>query len=234
MRKIVAISALSVLAAGTVAVGVYQMRDSGESMTADLERDLNLATTVQPTRTGIVSAIEMGRNGAPSGAAKGQRMVAPTKKRAPTQQPSPTVTEVAAVSPTFDPEPAPNAPPEAAPPAVSAAPAPTLMVADAPPDLSYPTPAPSTGGPSAGVGNDGERGNSGAGNGSNGRRGTLGGVIGVILRGGAAGEDHCEPNGRRRGDAIGTIGAVGGAILGGGAIPPGSIPGGPRSGGRRW
>ncbi|MEO7360256.1 MAG: hypothetical protein ABI120_08000 [Gemmatimonadaceae bacterium] len=234
MRKIIAISALSVFAAGTIAVGVFQTRDNGEPMTADLERDLSLATSVQPTRSAVVSALEQGRNGAPSGEAKGERMVVPTKKRAPSRQPSPTVTEVAAVASEVNPEPAPTAPPEVAPPTVSEAPAPSTTTADAAaPDLSYPTPAPPTGGPSAGAGNNDGRGSEDVGSGDHGRRGSgVVGVIGAILRGGSVGVDNCEPNGRRRG---GTMGAIGGTILGGGGMPRGSIPGGPRSGGnRRW
>lgn len=236
MRKIVAISALSVLAVGAVAAGTYQMRSSSEPMTADLERDLSLATNVQRARSGVVSAIEQGRNGAPSDQSKGERMVVPTKKRAPTRAPSPNVAEVASVAPDVNPEPAPQAPPEVAPPAASTAAAPATVVAEATvPDLSYPTPAPATGGPSAGTASDGNHGNGGVGAGEGGRRGpTMGGVIGAILRGGTAGVDNCEPNRRRTGDPVGTIGAVGGIILGGGGMPNGSIPGGPRGGGRRW
>lgn len=245
MRKVVAISALSVLAAGSVAVGVYQLRSPHESMTADLERDLSLANSVPQTRSGVVSALEQGRMGAPSGSAKGVRLAVPTKKPAASAAPSQTVAEVPAAPTVEAPEPAPNAPPTAGPVTTSPTPAPSSSTAvDAyPPDISYPTPAPTVGGPSAGNGNDGDRGNGSGtvGRGDEGHRGSgPTGVIGAILRGGMAGHDNCEPAGRRSprpGETgmPGAIGTIGGIIVSGGGMPTGSIPGGPRSGGRaRW
>ena len=236
MRKIVAISALSVLAAGSVAAVVVLTRAPGGTMTADLERDLSLATSVQATRTGVVSAIEQGRNGAPSGTSAGARMVVPTKKRTPSAAHSPTVAEVAIAPADVSPEPAVIAPPELSVPTSTAA-----TVADA--DVAASAPDPNAtitmpGGPSAGASTEGVHtsGNIGAGSDGNrgGVRGRMGGIVGVILRGGAAGDDHCEPPGRgRNGQGAGVIGAIGGILAGGGGMPIGSLPGGNR-GGRRW
>lgn len=248
MRKIVTVSTLAIVAAGAIAVSVRETRVPHEAMTADLERDLSLATSVPQKRTGVVSAIEQGRTGAPSGNERGVRAPVITPKRAPSAARSETVMEVAAAPTQTDPA---QAPPAVAPPIDSSASAPEpvartqSMAVD-----NYPAPqAPvAVGGPSAGGSVDGERGSSSTGSGDD-RRGnsgrghdtpngppplTPGGVIGAILRGGAAGVDNCEPNRRRTGDAVGTIGAVGGMILGGGGMPGGSIAGGPRPSGRRW
>ncbi|MEO7998583.1 MAG: hypothetical protein ABI852_14135, partial [Gemmatimonadaceae bacterium] len=119
MRKVVAISALSVLAAGSVAIGVQQMRSPHEAMTADLERDLSLANSVQQTRLGVVSALEQGANGGPSGNEVGKRAMVLTNKRAPSAAPSKTVT-LAAATPTDRVDPAEAAPPSATPPLDSA------------------------------------------------------------------------------------------------------------------
>jgi len=240
MRKIVAISALSVLAAGSVAAVVMLTRAPGGTMTADLERDLNLATSVQATRTGIVSAIEQGRNGAPSGTSKGARMVVPTKRKAPAPAAAPTVADVAIAPADVNPEPAVIAPPDVSAPTAVAATVAEAVVAASAPDPNETIAMP--GGPSAGTSTEGvhNSGNTGSGaEGDRGRtRGRMGGIIGVILRGGSAGDDHCEPPGRGRnrnpiGGAVGAIGAIGGVLVGGGGIPTGSLPGGNR-GARRW
>ena len=236
MRKIVAISALSVLAAGSVAAVVVLTRAPRSTMTADLERDLNLATSVQATRTGVVSAIEQGRNGAPSGTSKGARMVVPTKRRAPSAAPSPTVAEVAIAPADVNPEPAVIAPPDVSLPTSTAATVAEAVVSASAPDPNATVPMP--GGPSAGTSSEGvhSSGNIGAGNEGNrgGTRGRMGGIIGVILRGGSAGDDNCEPPGRgRNGQGGGVIGAIGGILAGGGGMPTGSLPGGNRAG-RRW
>lgn len=239
MRKIVAISALSVLAAGSTAVAVHQMRAPGETMTADLERDLSLATSVQATRTGVVSAIEQGRNGAPSGFAKGERMVVPTKKRAPAPAAAPTVAAVPLAPADQSPEPAPIAPPDLSVPTSAAATvAETSVTAPAPDPTATTVTAP--GGPSAGTSTEGERSSGDIGQGADGRRGgvrgTMGGIIGVILRGGSPGDDNCEPPGRGRNQGHptgGVIGAIGGILANGGGMPTGSLPGGNRAG-RRW
>ena len=239
MRKIVAISALSVLAAGSVAAIVASTRAPNGTMTADLERDLSLATSVQATRTGVVSAIEQGRNGAPSGQSKGARMVVPTKKRALGAAPAPTVAEVAIAPADQSPEPALIAPSEVSVPATAAA-----IVAEATVTMPAPDPdaaIPAPGGPSAGVSTEGDRSSGDIGRGTDGNRGgvrgRMGGIVGVILRGGAAGDDNCEPPGGRRRNGgnptAGVISAIGGILAGGGSMPIGSLPGGSR-GGRRW
>lgn len=242
MRKIVAISALSVLAAGSVAAGVVMLRAPGGTMTADLERDLSLATSVQSTRTGVVSAIEQGRNGAPSGSAKGVRMVVPTKKKAPAPAVAQTVAEVPLAPADVSPEPAPMAPPDVSVPTTAAAAVAENAIPAAAPD-PHSAEVNATGGPSAGSSNEGAA--NGAGSGSaegrnGGARGVMGGIIGVVLRGGFPGEDNCLPPGRRtgrgtNGEAIGGIGGIGGVIATRGGIPAGSLPGGGVGGpGRRW
>ena len=237
MRKIVAISALSVLAAGSVAAVVALTRAPDGTMTADLERDLSLATSVQATRTGVVSAIEQGRNGAPSGQLKGARMVVPTRTRAPGAAPAPTIAEVAIAPADQSPEPAEVAPSDVSVPATAAAIVAEATVTMPAPDPNATIPAP--GGPSAGVSTEGDHSAGDVGRGTDGNRGgargRLGGIVGVILRGGAAGDDNCEPPGRRRNGnpTAGVIGAIGGILAGGGAMPTGSLPGGSR-GGRRW
>lgn len=239
MKKVVAISALSVLAAGSVAAGVVMMRAPGDTMTADLERDLSLATSVQTTRTGVVSAIEQGRNGAPSGSAKGERMVVPTRKRAPIAAPSATVAAAPVAPPDVSPEPTVIAPPDLSVPTATSSTSAETQVVAATPDPSANTPAP--GGPSDTPSNEGRRGSGviygGTGGGTAGTSGRMGGIVGVILRGGSAGDDNCEPRGRGRQEPRPTMGGVAGAIgtilAGGGGMPTGSIPGGVRTG-RRW
>ena len=244
MRKIVAISALSVLAAGATAAGFMLMRAPQESMTADLERDLSLASSVQAKRTGFVSPIEQGGTGAPSGNEKGKRAPVVTQRRAPSAAPSRLIADVAVTPTTETPAPAPAAPTAVEP--VE----PTVATPE--PSVNAPTPDGSgvlgpvaTGGPSAGGSGNGDNGMDTRGSGRTGsevppatREPPSGPstVIGVIMRGGSPGHDNCEPGGRRRGDntnAVGMIGAIGGVILNGGGAPRGSLPGGNR-GGRRW
>jgi hypothetical protein len=72
-----------------------------------------------------------------------------------------------------------------------------------------------------------------------GRRGTImGGMVGVILRGGGAGHDNCEPPNRRNGGgprgSPGIMGGIGGIMANGGGAPNGSIPGGAMPRGRGW
>jgi hypothetical protein len=80
------------------------------------------------------------------------------------------------------------------------------------------------------MGND--RGRKGAGRGDDGRNGgIIGGVIGVIIRGGMAGDDHCEPTGANRRGPLNPGGGVIGVIVGGidrgrngGQMPMGRYP----------
>ena len=197
-------------------------READLAMTADLERDLELATAPRLQRTAVVSAIEGGPTGAPSGSARGQRAPVQVRKRAPRPAPVPTVEEVAAPETSADLEaPMPNV-------AVTETAAPTPAPVIEPP--SAPATEEGTGvaeasGPSAGSSGEGDRGRSG-----NGRRGGgIGGVIGVIIRGGHAGEDKCEEHDRRererrRGGRTGGIGGTGGiGDIGGGGIRIGGV-----------
>lgn len=229
MRRMAALAAISVLGiSGSAAVGIAAGRTPpAESMTADIERDLQMASTA-PKRTAIVSALEQGRSGAPSGDSRGARMAVPTQKRAPTAAPSRRELETPiahenAHDPAPDPEPIVSQPET-----VVASTAGTSTDA-APPDLSYPTPMEA---PSAGAG-AGSGNGSGVGSGSgggNGRRGNgagaaAGAVLGAILRGATVGVDHCEPPSRRRGGTEGrVIGAIGGVLIGGNRIGVRGLP----------
>ena len=221
MRKILT---LSVLTAAIVAAGCTKSSISDEGMTADLERDLALATAARP-QNAVVSAIEGGPTGAPSGRSKGVRGPVSVRKRTPQPSPSPVIQEVAAAETAADvsasaPTPAVTEPVPAPAPvaeAVETAPAPE------------PTADHSRGsGPSAGNGDEGGRGDTGGT--GRGRRGDgWGGVIGVIIRGGTGGVDHCERHDRRRRGGGGGIeeevlGRIGGAGRMGGTI--GGIAGG--------
>lgn len=184
------------------------------AMTADLERDLQMATAAERPRTAVISAIEGGPTGAPSGDQVGRRDAVPRPRRTarPTAQ-APMTETVSAESP--DATPAPVAvTTERVEPSPSPSPEPGVQ---APPDLS--TEAVAISGPSArgddDAGRDRGNGTGNAGNGGNGRRGGgWGGIIGVVIRGGGAGEDHCEEHDRRRnGGRIGTrVGGNGGII----------------------
>ncbi len=249
MKKILAISALSVIAVGAVAVGIQQKRPPANATSADLERDLSLANAVQATRTGVVSVIEQTGGGAPSAGSEGVRALVVTKKPALSAAHSRKIAEVAA-SPTNERPLASDAPTATLPPqAVAATPEP---VAKAPlPEPIGAAGAVAVGGPSAGGVGEGDRGVATRGAGGTGidtdihiRTGgaplvpptTIAGVINsVVLRGGNAGVDHCEPpRPTAKNPAVGTIGAVGTVILNGGAMPRGSVPGGNRAAGRRW
>lgn len=226
MRKIVVVSALSVVIVGTGLVACGTAKAPSESTSADVVRDLSLAGASRMPRTGFVSAIEQNSNGAPSGNQAGKRIGVPTKKRAPSPAHSPTVDDVASAPPTVHEM-------EATIVVATAVPAPTTALAPATvpqaPVMMWTDPirsAPAgSGGPSAGVDagqGDGERARGEHGRGD----GPPGG--GVIIRGGGAGRDNCDPPGDRRGGG----GILGGTFGGGGTsrIPTGVMPGG--SGGR--
>lgn len=215
MRRIPTLSALAVLAVSIAFVGCRNdSRAATEGMTADLERDLQLASTVRAPRTQAVSAVELIANGGPSGNRRGERSLVRTPRRAPVQSRSETEQEVAAPNVAAD-----DAAPRVSPTMTESAPAP------APAPVNEPTAA--TGdlgvfvGTSAGTYGTADEGTRGRGDDGRGR-GT-----GVIIRGGAAGDDHCEPRGGRRGGIggggiggnIGTIGTVIG-IMGGGRRTP--------------
>lgn len=188
------------------------------AMTADLERDLQLATTAARPRTAVVSALEGGPTGAPSGDQRGRRDAVPTPRLAPRPKPSAPVAETV-TSESVDVAPAAaTVTPERVEPSPSPSPEPGVQ--QAPPDLS--TEAVATSGPSdrgnETEGRDRGTGSTSVGNGDGGRRGGgWGGIIGVVIRGGGAGIDHCEEHDRRRngGRNGGRIGAGMGGVTGG-------------------
>ena len=186
-------------------------------MTADLERDLALATNAQRPGTQVVSAIEGGPRGAPSGTQRGQRDQVTRPKRAPRPTPDADVQETAVL------------------PSLENAPAPAVVVTTTTQTAPAPIPEPSVSAPNSepiGAPSGGRSPmDEGRGRGQGGVIGIgtgIGGVIGVIIRGGAAGEDHCEIHDRRRGRGRmplplpggmgGVMGGIGGGI-GGVAIP---------------
>lgn len=190
-------------------------REQG-AMTADLERDLELAIAAERPRSAVVSAIEGGPVGAPSGAEQGRRDAVPTPRRTPRPTPQAEVVQETPTLPVLE---------EAAAPAVAITeqvePTPTPV-----PEPAVESPAPGVvvavepqGGPSAGSGVDHGAGDHGEGAGR--RGGGIGGIIGVIIRGGAAGVDNCEEHDRRagrrgRGGTVIAGGRGGGVITRGG------------------
>ena len=197
-------------------------------MTADLERDLQLATAAARPRTAVVSAIEGGPTGAPSGDQVGRRDAVPVPRRTARPTPSAPVTN-AVTSASVDEMPVPSTVTvERVEPTPTPSPEPGVQ---APPDLS--TEAVATAGPSArgdeNAARDRGTSSGSVGNGDGGRRGGgWGGIIGVVIRGGGAGDDHCEAHDRRRtGGRIGTRVGGNGGIIGtviGEAIDRGRAP----------
>ena len=227
MRKTMKTAAVVSGMAAVFALGGCGGERDQSGMTTDLERDLQLATVVERPRTAIVSALEGGPTGAPSGDQVGRRAAVPVPRRSAQPTPRAPITETVTSESVSEATAAATVTAEQVEP--TAAPTPEPGVVQAPPDLS--TEAVATSGPSArGDDNDGrDRGTSGGhvGDGENGRRGGgWGGIIGVVIRGGGAGEDRCEEHDRRRnggrnGGGIGTrVGGTGGIIgtIIGGAI----------------
>ena len=214
MRKTMKTAAVVSGMAAVFALGGCGGERDQATMTADLERDLQMATVAARPRTAVVSAIEGGPTGAPSGDEVGRRDAVPVPSRSARPKPSAPVTEsVSSESVSETPAPA-LVTTEPVDPSPAPSPEPGVQ---APPDLS--TEAVATSGPSARGDEDAgrERGTASghAGNGDGGRRGGgWGGIIGVVIRGGGAGEDHCEEHDRRRnGGRIGTrVGGNGGII----------------------
>jgi hypothetical protein len=201
---------VAVLVAGLTVAGLLGCGGSADqaTMTSDLERDLELAANARPPQLAVVSAIEGGPRNAPSGAERGKRDAVPTPRRMPRPAPQAPVQDVA-VTPELE---------EAAAPAVTVAeqveptPAPVPEPAVQAPEPE-PEPGPAARGPSAGTGEAEGRGEAGRGQGR--RGGGWGTLIGVIIRGGAAGIDNCEEHDRRRGRGNGRNGNGG---YGGGVI----------------
>ena len=191
-RRGVSGTALATALATTMAmVGCGGDRSQG-AMTADLERDLQMAVTAKRPLTQVVSAIEGGPPNGPSGDQRGRREAIPVPRKAPKPVPQAQLQETAAL-PQLDMTNAPSVEVtermEAAPTAV---PEPSIEAPSH--DIGV-----ASGGPSAGSGGDG-----------NGRRGSgWGTAIGTIIRGGAAGIDNCEAHDRRGGRRMpGTIGGT--------------------------
>lgn len=223
MRKIMTLSVL------TAAIAVAGCRDGpsrgSEVMTVDLERDLALASAPRVNRSAVLSAIEGGPTGAPSGIERGQRAPVAVRKRTLRPSPSPVEQEVVGSQTAAElPAPVFTATVSETVPAPSPAPEP---VATAPAHDPITDNLPGSG-PSAGNGDDG---NSGIGRGSGGRRGGgmggmggIGGIIGVIIRGGGVGVDKCDPRTDGRGGRGGMGGVFGGrggiGGMGGGIIVP--------------
>ena len=211
---------LSALAATVAVVGCRNdSRAPADGMTADLERDLQLAAAVRPQRSGVVSAIEQVANGGPSGTARGVRAAVHVRKRSPLESRSGAKQDVAAAHVAADV----TAPRFAV--GVTQTAAPT----DIPdPVATSPSQGPSVGGSDGSYTGGSDEGSIGRGRGDDGRGRGPGG-IGVIIRGGGAGDDHCEPQGPRRGTrnggqtgGMGGIGGVIGGIIGGaGRFPVG-------------
>lgn len=229
-RRTAVVAVGVVTALGMLACGGE--RDQGV-MTADLERDLQLAVQARPPQTAVVSALEGGPTNAPSGTNRGRRDAVPTPRRMPRPTPQAEVQEVAA-TPQLE---------EAAAPAVAVSDVLEPTPAPIPePAIHAPSPDPEVGistarGPSAGHGDGEGQGEAGAGTGR--RGGGWGTLIGVIIRGGSAGVDNCEEHDRRRagrngrrggvitvgevmGGARGGVlgGAIGGVIANGGGVRP--------------
>ncbi len=188
-------------------------------MTADLERDLQMASTARPSRSQAVSAVELVANGGPSGRERGARALVRTPRHAPVESPSAHVNEVAAPE-----TPAEELAPLIAPTMTESAPA------AAPAPVVEPVATTDGHGPYVGTTSGTHSGGNDRGN-DDGERGR---GRGVIIRGGGAGDDHCErhPRGGRPGVMVGGMGGIGGRIGGNiGAI--GTVIGVLGGGGRR-
>ncbi len=192
-------------------------------MTADLERDLDLAANARAPQTAVVSALEGGPRTAPSGVERGRRDAVPTPRPQPRPVAEAEVQETA-VTTALEEAPAPAVTVTAA---VEPTPAPVPEPAARAPEPD-PIAGPMSRGPSDGRGESEGRGEMGRGEGR--RGGGFGTLIGVIIRGGGAGIDHCEEHDRRR---AGRRGGVGGGIMvagpGGWGGPIGANGGTPRT-----
>lgn len=217
MRKTVKSAVVSGLAA-VFALGGCGGDRTQSVMTADLERDLHLATTAERPRTAVVSAIEGGPTGAPSGVQVGRRDAVPTPRRSARPAPRTPVTETVTSESVDEAPAAATVTAERVEPTPAPSPEPGVQ---APPDLS--TEAVATSGPSArgeqDVGRDRGTDTGDMGNGGGRRGGGWGGIIGVVIRGGGAGDDHCEEhdrrgNGGRIGTRVGRNGGIIGAVIG--------------------
>lgn len=200
VRRIPTLSALSVVAFSFAFAGCRSDARTGpDGMTADLERDLQMASTVRAPRTQAVSAVELIANGGPSGIDRGERSLVRTPRLAPLASNATTEQEVASPNNAAE-DPTPTFTPTMTESAPAPAPAPVDEPTAAAGDLGVFV------GTSQGTYGTSDQGTRGRGDEGRGR-GT-----GVIIRGGAAGDDHCEPRGGRRGGMGGGAGGIGGNI----------------------
>lgn len=201
-------------------------REAG-TMTADLERDLDLAANARAPQTAVVSALEGGPRNAPSGAQRGRRDAVPTPRLQPRPVDEAEVQETA-VTTALEEAPAPAVAVTAT---VEPTPAPLPEPAAQAPEPE-PVSGPMSRGPADGRGESEGRGEVGRGEGR--RGGGFGTLIGVIIRGGGAGIDNCEEHDRRRAGRRGGMGGgTGGGIMvagpGGWGGPIGANGGTPRT-----
>ena len=176
-------AALATALVTTLAMAGCGSDRSQGAMTADLERDLQMAVTAQRPLTQVVSAIEGGPPNGPSGDEKGRRDAIPVQKRAPRPTPQAEVQETAAL------------------PQLDMSSAPSVEVTERVEAAPTPVPEPSIEAPSHDIG-VASGGPSAAGSGGEGtarRGGGWGTAIGVIIRGAAAGVDNCAEHDRRNG-----------------------------------
>ena len=182
-RRGVGTAALATALATTLAMAGCGGDRSQGTMTADLERDLQMAVTAQRPHTQVVSAIEGGPPNGPSGEEKGRRDNIPVQKKAPTPTPQAELQETAAL-PQLDMSKAPSVEvTEHVEPAPTAVPEPSIEAPSQ--DIGI-----ASGGPTA-AGSGGE--------GTARRGGGWGTAIGAIIRGTSAGVDNCGPHDRRGG-----------------------------------
>lgn len=226
-RKGVEAAALATALVTSLAMAGCGSDRSQGTMTADLERDLQMAVTAQRPHTQVVSAIEGGPPNGPSGDEKGRRDNIPVQKKAPTPTPKAELQETAAL------------------PQLDMTKAPAVEVTERVEAAPTPVPEPSIEAPSHDIGVGSNGASAGNGGEANGRRGSgWGTAIGAIIRGTSAGVDNCGPHDRRGagrvpntapgypvygpGGRVGptTVGAIGGMI--GDAIANGGTYGGGR------
>jgi hypothetical protein len=197
---------LTLASAAVTAVACGGKDKPTASMTDDLKRDLQLATSVAPNVT--VNADELAPQSQKAVALKLKKAPGPKviRSQTPTVKASVAPREVAEIK---------NDIPEVQ--MVASAPAPSETVAPMAPPAARPAPLPL---PASGPGpNQGSMNGGGSGGGIG---GILGGIFGggVVIRGGPVGDDHCDPrtDGRRGRPS-------GGYIPNGGMTPVGGIGG---------
>jgi hypothetical protein len=187
----------SLIGSTVVLLGLAACRGNDSGMSADLAKDLSAAKTSDALALAphagaqqIVSAEEQAPH-ARTHRALSSKASRPVARHAPHREPAPARSAVVAEVSAPDPAPAPTEVATAAPAPVEPAPAPS------------PRPEP------VGVSYPGRDQGSARGTGAGGTIGTIIGVIGgVVLRGGVADGDHCDPRGRHGGILINQRGPI--------------------------